>query len=1259
MSLQNKDKKVVGSRWEKFLLFTKSRHTSTVFTESDTPGEGVTTRFSWGSSVFWGITQSLSDSLLISQWVPGSSTRSEKRRPKFPSCWLSTAMSNFNLTGDRSLSVQIEELNDLGMENEVETEKGKIGYKNGVLGSMISVVAAKYPRKESFRVAEIVLRSKFRENVYRPGCLMDWCLLSWIPSYQSTRIKQAKWYVTGEQKLFSDHPNLLPIIVHGTANDVEEEVFCGDGVCSNDSSLIQLLLGKGYTVQRGHVTRWEGLTEISFDSKFGRIWFDPQDEIFGSYLYEWKENKLMTGFYVDFQKGFITPKIRGGMKSTKEKKKVNVVRKQDRQPNIEEVERVDMFDFSRVKEKREKGRKKKRRHSFSGEKIDCFTSIAKNTSSPVDPGQLKRRVEFPRNEQDHKSEELNRSQVKFKKKPLIQNGVLASRSSTSVQPPSTPLPELEEEPELSNDDLIPFDDWWTFEYTTADIYLYFITFSRKRKGKLPLNLVQRIDRFLLSSTRNSVLYTTYKYAYTTEPLYIAYRENFMNQGDLEMVAYLEKHMERYFFAWEEQRSRNMLELGKGNSWFYKHRRDTHNMLNNGKWFMRAVTALCLLGTTLVLSWFVKRTTINYAQRVKNNIKTSVHHMWNKIKHPYSLFPMFPNFTVYFEETIKMVPYGWWFVSYWEFLIYGDWETYKWHKKSSKWSYAQRCNAHFKKNAARAKQYVAHEHEYRVFLEDYAIKDFTEGVCSLSERCFPTSGIPWPGDPESTRLMIKNGISFFNSVKRVPASKETYWFPLCWLLSEMVVPRNSYEIRWMAAVGRVSKVANAQISDWNLYNLCEKIAEKIIVEHIEIPNWIDTLDARQKRNLKMASNSRVRQEVKRTVSVQVKCDEALFVKEKLVPRILTNQSGEEFLAMGKQTSEISLWVHEHLFSIDPIPIEISGLKYFCFFVAGASSYELDNFVWKALTSPFGVWVLVLGDDSLSIVHQVLLFGEVTSVKTYFLENDFSQYDRTQHSLLRKLVDDILERSGYKELVIERKNMYSRKLVFPREVDNRPRPPLVDINLAPADMRYTGEAATCLDNSIINIITFCVCHSQSGASDLMLEANFAHLGLKAKIIRHQELENATFLKGSFLPNVIGRYTWTRLPSFLLKFGKVLTDPHLIIKKKIPYEDKCAMILWGQWLSYGDLSHITAYRFIGERVEFISKKLDGYEEKLKFWQIKTVSPVKVNDDVFDRWLRKRYDMTLDEFLLALQPLTTVVPSELPVTWHSSSLRKLLKDY
>ena len=116
------------------------------------------------------------------------------------------------------------------------------------------------------------------------------------------------------------------------------------------------------------------------------------------------------------------------------------------------------------------------------------------------------------------------------------------------------------------------------------------------------------DRCFLSSTRNSVLYTTYKYAYTTELLYIAYRENFMNQGDLEMVAYLERHMDRYFFAWEEQRSRNMLELGKGNSCFYKHRRDTHNMLNNGKWFMRAVTALCLLGTTLVLSWFVKRTT---------------------------------------------------------------------------------------------------------------------------------------------------------------------------------------------------------------------------------------------------------------------------------------------------------------------------------------------------------------------------------------------------------------------------------------------------------------------------------------------------------------------------------------------------------------------------------------------------------------------------------------------------------------------------
>ena len=85
---------------------------------------------------------------------------------------------------------------------------------------------------------------------------------------------------------------------------------------------------------------------------------------------------------------------------------------------------------------------------------------------------------------------------------------------------------------------------------------------------------------------------------------------------------------------------------------------------------------------------------------------------------------------------------------------------------------------------------------------------------------------------------------------------------------------------MSAVGRVSKVANAQISDWNLYSLCETIAEKIIVEHIEIPNWIDTLDARQKRNLIKASDSRVRQEVKRTVSVQVKCDEAIVTGKQI-------------------------------------------------------------------------------------------------------------------------------------------------------------------------------------------------------------------------------------------------------------------------------------------------------------------------------------------------------------------------------------------
>lgn len=843
------------------------------------------------------------------------------------------------------------------------------------------------------------------------------------------------------------------------------------------------------------------------------------------------------------------------------------------------------------------------------------------------------------------------------------------------------LPHIYLDDDDSDDDeslpfeLEPYEDWISFPYHCVETWFWFIRIKRRRTASLPLEWIEILDEEYLTAVRNSVGFTTFSYTYTKDVYYKQFRRAAKLANRMDLVALFEKNTERYFFAWEHEKSKNRLELGWGNSEFYGRRRTTNNALNKevdatNTWIVIKYAVCSVFGLILAA------TAGKYGRHAVNGIRTKYSEMREfymenyyfpppeahtivdtyllRPIQPHTLILSFPTFSLYLEEIIKCIPGGWYIVSALERLKYGNWNTYKWHKKSSRWNFKERVAQHKKKNRSiLVHGNFSHDMEYHVFLHDYSLATFTEGVYQVEERMYPTAWIPWMPDDDSRKIMNRFQIAHYNCEERpITEVPDKGWFPLLWYVSPMVVPRNTYEIRWATVAGRVNKYANSVISNPLLYERFKSIMWSFRLDHIEIPDWEDQLDARQKKNLIEARKNREHDVTFRNISVQVKCDEALFAIEKMVPRLITNQSGEEFLAMGKQTSEISKWVHEVLFSkYAENPIVIDGTPYYFFFVAGATSSDLDEWQKRAMDAGKGMWTMVMGDDSYTVVHG--------KNDRYFLENDFSCYDRTQHRQLRKCVDYLLELSGYKELVEFREAMYDKPLKFKKEKDGKVRAEVNDLYDIPADMRYTGEAATCLDNSLINIVAFAVCHSACGEDDQVLEKLFLDLGLKSKIKRHTDVSDGTFLRGAFLRNVEGGLTWTRLPSFILKFGKVLTDPHAILKQQIPYYEKCAKVLLGQWLSYGHMRNNPSYKILDNEIRRICKGVTPVDTRLDFWQIPMDDDSFVGVEEWDRFLRNRYDLSSDQLIDCFEMLKKVEIQDLPVTWHFEVLMKLLKDY
>ena len=611
---------------------------------------------------------------------------------------------------------------------------------------------------------------------------------------------------------------------------------------------------------------------------------------------------------------------------------------------------------------------------------------------------------------------------------------------------------------------------------------------------------------------------------------------------------------------------------------------------------------------------------------------------------HAIFPQWPKFSAVFEEILKTIPGMWWVIALIERWQNGDWRTYKWHKRSRSWTFLTRVREHLKLNSAEPGELYQSYDKFVKTGEFCCPTGIEPGVKTVDRMSLPIPKV----DEKKEYATIKH------PENAVPCKNVGKVYIGLWFVSRFVGISNSFENNECALRHRILDIPNSVVKKhsvaWKKY---VEIYKQIKLDREDLPEWHLTLNARQKKNLKDAEENDLKQVSFRHLKCQIKSDEMLNAKEKMVPRFLTNQAGQEFLRMGKATAEINHWLANVYWNptMDH-PMEFDGHHITACFAHGTTSAKL-NLYTNAAYKTKGIHGMFLGDDTGAIVN-------IRESQT--IENDFSGFDRSECDDLRKEDDDCLERNGFHLLVQDKKIMYAKKLYIPsNKYWGRKLSPIKDRSGNKVEMRMTGESDTCGGNTRINFastMSGIVSTMKNGVVNLdKLKKHYANLGLTAKL-KCVAPNRLTFLKGVFLRNDDLELCWVRLPSFLFKFGKVLTDPNVNDKRPLSYNAKIRACVLGQWKGYGDMRTNWFYTAIHNEIYRICGGIEEFVCPLEDWQV-FQSPTWIPDHEWDSFMMDRYHMHREDMEEIIYSFKLIDPEDLPCLHRVQCLDKLDVDY
>jgi len=604
---------------------------------------------------------------------------------------------------------------------------------------------------------------------------------------------------------------------------------------------------------------------------------------------------------------------------------------------------------------------------------------------------------------------------------------------------------------------------------------------------------------------------------------------------------------------------------------------------------------------------------------------------------YTLCKTFPRLSVYIEEIIKEIKGGWWLIGVLERIKYGTWKQYEWHKRSMKWPFKQRVRLHLllneravQSNKGAPGSYLSNinmtieeiDVELLPFLEEYDTHEVIEIAPSRIIKIEEKQDEYYDEDLDKQIRVTHGGIMGYEGSQLDPNEYRGY-FPLLYNVSTMKKPAPSFDNLLGAWHYRALDIPNS------VCNVSKDVTDKILRR---LPNytatqnaetkyeWYASLKSIQKQRMIRVQSAIQLGDMDESIEVTVKSDELLSTREKMIPRLIYNVSGVWLDRLGETAKTLSnafseIWDSDHSF-----PINYKDKVYYVYFTCGASSASLSKF-YQDSKNVQAYHLLVLGDDLLvwDGYHDMLI------------ENDFSKYDRTQSYDLQDIFITWLECNGHygEAIAIER---MLRSPIKPR---CRKVNPIKISGSSDMEMMFTGQPFTCLQNSLINVVTTIHVLDKVGQWNYDMQDAYTYayesFGLKAKIKFPHENE-ATFLKGVFLDGI-----WVRLPSFLTKFGKIMTPPNEISVSA----SRIAQLLSAQWKGYGNLVNNWFYRAFGSIINGICAHngLREIDSEIHTYVRTEMGPYSIRsetswvcDETFNNFMLNRYGITedmMDNFL------------------------------
>jgi len=500
-------------------------------------------------------------------------------------------------------------------------------------------------------------------------------------------------------------------------------------------------------------------------------------------------------------------------------------------------------------------------------------------------------------------------------------------------------------------------------------------------------------------------------------------------------------------------------------------------------------------------------------------------------------------------------------------------------------------------------------------------------------------------PPQTLPSVPDPQNFTYGSQECPEKKQDFhhyqgFYPLMWNMCRFYKPADSLDMRAASYNYRYLKIPNSNIIIDSIKPIAMTVWSNLFygANALEgIDDFLNRLLPRQRlrciEDMKLYNAGTSFDKIQ----MSTKTDELLLQKQgsqsTFIARGLFNMSGHWLILLGRFVAVMTDALASHCNKYGDGRFVYGGQRYVFFFTCGAVSSDLDHFMSLAEADTSDtIWAMFMGDD-------------IGGKKHKYLESDFSKFDRTQNYDLMSVLRDWLDDAGYGKYA----SIWYNMCITPMKNFHRKTQTTLPVWYG-MEGKYTGEPTTCYSNSMFNMAASAWALSASTPEAVI--QRYSDFGFTAK---YKEVDkHMTFLKGVFLRNIVGGLTWVRLPSFIGKAFKIMTDwRYLKYPKQYNDIQKRMYMVYAQWRGYGTMDSNWFYtqldRIIRNRASQILDHClsEVIPSELSKYHITATARPEVLDEVWNTFMFDRYNITVEEqkqFLTVFEnaPIGTTIISD-----------------